>query len=357
MKSRQTRRVARRRSGNPSALRISVIAVGTCVPVAVVGYVVSTAHGGPVADAAYSSAHGKFPVNGGKHDGGYGRGGYTMMPPGSGGSGSRGAGQAGGAGGQGGSPGTSAGPITNAATMTSQNWAGYAAAGTPGTFTSVSASWTQPTVTCGAAQTFSSFWVGLDGDGTPSVEQTGTEADCDGGTAAYQGWFEMFPAAPVFYNQPVQAGDAMTASVVANGDGTFTLTLADATQGWTQPTTQASATAQLGSAEVIAEAPSNGESVLPLSDFGTANFTDVTADNQPIGNADPSALVMASPAAGTEATPTALTGGNAFSVTFNGNGAGGGAGNGDGQGGSTGATAPPTTTTTTVPGRHHHRHH
>jgi hypothetical protein len=235
--------------------------------------------------------------------------------------------------------------------MTSQNWAGYSASGSPGTFASVSASWTQPTVTCGAAQTFSSFWVGLDGDGTPSVEQTGTEADCDGGTAAYQGWFEMFPAAPVFYNQPVQPGDAMSASVVANGDGTFTLTLADATAGWTQPTTQTSATAQLGSAEVIAEAPSDGESVLPLSDFGTANFTDVTTDNQPLANADPSALVMASQAAGTEATPSALTGGNAFSVTFDG---GGGQG-GTGDGGASGASPAPTTTATT--GRHHHRHH
>jgi hypothetical protein len=348
MKSRQTRRVARRRIGNRSALRISVIAVGTCVPVAVVGYVVSTTHGGPVADAAYSSSHGHFPASGGKHDGGYGRGGYTMMPPpGSAGSGSSASGQPGGTSG---SPGTSPGPITNAATMTSQNWAGYAAEGAQGTFTSVSASWAQPTVTCGAAQTFSSFWVGLDGDGSPSVEQTGTEADCDGGTAAYSGWFEMFPAAPVFYQQPVQPGDAMSASVVANGDGTFTLTLADATQGWTQPTTQTSDTAQLSSAEVIAEAPSNGESVLPLSNFGTANFTDVTADNQPLGNADPSALVMASQAAGTEATPSALAGGNAFSVAFNGAGADGGAGDGGAQGGGSGATAPPATGS-------HHRHH
>jgi Peptidase A4 family len=47
------------------------------------------------------------------------------------------------------------------------------------------------------------------------VEQTGTEADCHGGAAAYQGWFEMFPNAPVFYDNPVQPGDAMNASVVS----------------------------------------------------------------------------------------------------------------------------------------------
>jgi hypothetical protein len=100
--------------------------------------------------------------------------------------------------------------------------------------------------------------VGLDGDGTNSVEQTGTEADCNGGAAAYQGWFEMFPQAPVFYDNPVQPGDEMSASVVANGAGAFTLTLTDSTQGWTQTTGQTSDTAQLGSAQVIAEAPATG---------------------------------------------------------------------------------------------------
>ena len=64
----------------------------------------------------------------------------------------------------------------------------------------------------------------------------------------------------------------MSASVVANGGGAFTLTLSDQTQGWTQTTDQTSATAQLGSAEIIAEAPSDATNVLPLSNFGTVNF-------------------------------------------------------------------------------------
>ena len=53
----------------------------------------------------------------------------------------------------------------------------------------------------------------------------------------YQGWFEMFPNAPVFYNNPVVPGDAIRL-VVANGGGAFTLTLKDATQNWTQATNQ-----------------------------------------------------------------------------------------------------------------------
>ena len=138
------------------------------------------------------------------------------------------------AGAPGGSGEAAAAPASGATAVTnvaSENWAGYAATGAAGSFTSVSSSWPQPAVGCGATATFSSFWVGLDGDGTPTVEQTGTEADCTHGAASYQGWYEIFPNAPVFLPNPVQPGDAMSASVVSSGSGTFTLTLSDATQG------------------------------------------------------------------------------------------------------------------------------
>jgi Peptidase A4 family len=270
---------------------------GASVPVLVAGYALESAH----SEQAVNTASVSYP-----YAGGWAQGGHTMMPgP------ARSGGEA------------APGSVVNAANaaVTSQNWAGYASAGNAGTFTSVSASWSQPTVTCTATDTFSSFWVGLDGDGTNSVEQTGTEADCSGGNAVYQGWFEMFPAAPVFYNNPVAPGDAMSASVVANGNGAFTLTLTDSTQGWTQTTNQTLATAQLGSAEVIAEAPSSGNgNVLPLSNFGSVNFTNATADNAPIGNENPDSLTLVSGNNVTEATPSALTGGNAFTVTWNSDG-------------------------------------
>jgi hypothetical protein len=200
---------------------------------------------------------------------------------------------------------------------TSTNWAGYVDTG--GRFTSVSANWTQPTAQCGADQTFSSFWVGIDGDGTGSVEQTGSEADCNGGTALYFGWFEMFPAAPVEYIKPVAAGDAMSASVTTDGNGNFTLTLTDRTQGWNEVTDQTSQTAQLGSAEVIAEAPSSQNGVLPLTNFGTASFTGAEANGAPIGSSSGSTteLTMVSGAGALEATPSALNAAEDFSVTWN----------------------------------------
>jgi hypothetical protein len=315
-----------------------LVAAGACVPVAAVAVMLTQAGTHPAAQL------GAKPVaySGGMPMGGFGRGGYPMT---------------GGAVGQ-----QAAGPSGTAnaadAAATSTNWSGYAAAGQPGTFTSVSSSWTQPAVTCGSQETFSSFWVGLDGDGTQSVEQTGTEADCDGGNASYQGWWEMFPAAPVFYNNPVKPGDAMSASVTSAGGGAFTLTLTDQTQNWTQTTQQTSQTAQLGSAEVIAEAPSSQTGVLPLSNFGTVDFTNADADNAPIGNANADSLTMVSANGVTEATPSALTGGNAFSVAFGGNGTTGAAPTPSGSTG-TGSTAPttpgsPAPSPTTTGTRHHH---
>jgi hypothetical protein len=62
---------------------------------------------------------------------------------------------------------------------TSSNWSGYAVtSGRP--YSSVTASWVQPTGSCTSQTTYSSFWIGIDGDGSNSVEQTGSEVDWGG---------------------------------------------------------------------------------------------------------------------------------------------------------------------------------
>lgn len=320
MHSRRVLRTSRRRASHGPVRRLAVVA-GACVPVLVIAYAVATAHGVRAVDTASVRAGGAGPGAGG-----WGRGGYTMMP---------------GPAGSGPSWSSASGPeeqgTADASAMASQNWAGYVSAGSAGTFTSVSASWTEPAVKCTATDTFASFWAGLDGDGTSTVEQTGTEADCREGTATYQGWFEMFPASPVFYDNPIKPGDAMSASVVVHGGGAFTLTLTDSTQGWKQTTNQTSEAARLGSAEVITEAPSNGTTPLPLSDFGTVSFTGATVDGAAIGNQNPTALTIVSDDNVPEATPSALTGGNAFTVTW------------DSDGSTATATPTPTATATPTP--------
>src|SRR2546423_2809052 len=121
--------------------------------------------------------------------------------------------------------------ITNS---TSTNWSGYAVTGSR--YTSVSASWTEPTVSCSGGTAYSSFWVGLDGDTSGTVEQTGTDSDCSGSTPQYYAWYEMYPKFPSNFSNPVHAGDKMTASVTTNGSGSFTLTISDGT-AWSKTVT------------------------------------------------------------------------------------------------------------------------
>ena len=172
--------------------------------------------------------------------------------------------------------------ITNS---TSTNWSGYAVTGSR--YTSVSASWTEPTVSCSGGTAYSSFWVGLDGDTSGTVEQTGTDADCSGSTPQYYAWYEMYPKFPTNLSGTVRPGDNMTASVTTNGSGSFTLTISDTTQRWTNTTNARLKHAALASAEVIAEAPSSSGGVLPLANFGTVGFTNAKANGATLTSSTP----------------------------------------------------------------------
>jgi peptidase A4-like protein len=197
----------------------------------------------------------------------------------------------------------------------SSNWAGYAVAG--GRYTTVSARWTQPAVNCSITPTgWSSFWVGIDGDTSGTVEQTGTEADCSSGRAVYSAWYEMYPKYPKTYSNAVSAGDRFTASVTTNGSGSFTLTLSDTTKGWSHTTSARSRQAQLASAEVIAEAPSSSSGVLPLADFGSVGFSSATVDGALLTSSTPGLDPITMKSGSTvKAQPSSISSGG-FSVTW-----------------------------------------
>jgi hypothetical protein len=197
---------------------------------------------------------------------------------------------------------------------TSTNWSGYAVSGAPGSFQNVAASWTQPTVSCTSQTTYSSYWVGLDGDTTSTVEQLGTEADCVGGQPRYSAWYEMYPKGSRAIAMTVRQGDNLHASVASLGSGNFQLTLQDITTGASFTTTQKLPKAQLASAEAIVEAPWSG-GVLPLANFGTANFTRVTANNATMPSQSAEQITMVNSSGAVKAQPSALSGGN-FSVTW-----------------------------------------
>ena len=197
----------------------------------------------------------------------------------------------------------------SATTVSSSNWSGYAAVGSSGEFTSVSSSWVQPTLTCTSKTTYSSFWVGLDGYSNSALEQTGTEADCIGGRAEYGAWWEVLPAAESAYSVTVKAGDSLTATVKDNGNGTFTMTLADSTEGWTKTTTHAGSSGyQDSSAEVIAEATEVNGAIAQLSNFGSVTFKNSTADGTSLGSYSPNEIVMAG-SSDTKAQPGSISGG------------------------------------------------
>jgi hypothetical protein len=220
--------------------------------------------------------------------------------------------------------------ITNCPTSScSTNWSGYAVTAPTGSVTDVVGSWTVPSVTCTTSTSqYSSFWVGIDGYNSGTVEQTGTDSDCSSGAPRYYAWYEFYPK-PSFIINPVvvHAGDRITAEVRYMG-GKFYTRITDATTG-TSYTASARVKAQRSSAEWIAEAPSSSGGVLPLANFGTANFGTSAADTATINGVTGAIgtfsqvfqITMVTTGGTVKAQPSALGSDNSsFSVTWSSSG-------------------------------------
>ncbi|HZU14728.1 MAG TPA: G1 family glutamic endopeptidase [Chloroflexota bacterium] len=198
---------------------------------------------------------------------------------------------------------------------TSTNWSGYDVTGSGATH--VIGSWTQPSVTCGPGEnSWSSPWVGIDGDTSNTVEQTGTDSDCSSGTPTYYAWYEMYPKGTVQIPMTVTPGDSFTGEVTYSA-GNFTLRLTDNTTKKSFSTTIADKHAHEASVEWIMEGPSNGE----LSDFKSVTFTGtnatingVTGSLYSFTNADPITMVTSSNTP--RATPSSVSSNGSFSVTW-----------------------------------------
>jgi hypothetical protein len=191
---------------------------------------------------------------------------------------------------------TSTNGVTN--DLQTGNWSGYALIGAPGTYTSVSSEWQQAGLLCTDPNSvqYASFWVGLDGVSSSSVEQTGTLGVCDGTTAQYYAWYEMYPNPPVYFNEPV--GGLLFGSVVFSGTDTYTLTLQGLNYDWTQSVTVNQPGLDRSSAEIITEAPSSGTGILPLADFQRAQYRVSASDGAWLNTQNPTKVDMVD-AAGT----------------------------------------------------------
>ncbi len=161
-----------------------------------------------------------------------------------------------------------------AGSSNSLNWAGYAVTASAGSVSDVKGSWTVPAIqgTCPSTNQYSSFWVGIDGFNSNTVEQTGTDSDCRSGAPSYYAWYEFYPhPSKVISGLAVHSGDVMSAEVLFSG-GRFTVTISDVTTGSSYHASAKVSAAQRSSAEWIAEAPSSSGGILPLADFGTVSF-------------------------------------------------------------------------------------
>jgi hypothetical protein len=163
----------------------------------------------------------------------------------------------------------------NVTVSDSSNWSGYAVTGS--SFTSAKASWTVPSVNCSTTpNTYAAFWVGLDGWTSSTVEQTGTDSDCDGKSPSYYAWYEFYPNPSILISSvAVSPGNHMSASVTYSGSE-FTITITNESTGKSYSKSSKVSGAKRSSAEWIAEAPccTNAGGILPLSDFGTVDFGD-----------------------------------------------------------------------------------
>jgi hypothetical protein len=161
-------------------------------------------------------------------------------------------------------------------TVVSGNWSGYAVTSAAGSITSAIGSWIVPIATCGTGterNTGTSDWVGIDGYSSRTVEQTGTDSDCDAGRPKYYAWYELYPKpGRTIATITVHPGDVMRASVIY-ANGKFKITTADTTTGKSFTISKMVAGAKRNSAEWIAEA-----NATHLTDFGTVSFgQDLTA--------------------------------------------------------------------------------
>jgi len=182
---------------------------------------------------------------------------------------------------------------------TSSIWSGYEACGQA--FTSVTATWTQPEVSCTSTGVVG-FWVGLGGIAGSTLPQTGVNVSCASGSPQYSGFWEVAPAASVSYDEPVFAGDTMVAAVVSAGGTSYSLQLTDVTRGWAE-NTPVTATGVGLSAEVITEAVTN-----PLPDFTAAQFSNTAIDGESLQAAGAQTVTLYNADVQVLAYPAALSG-------------------------------------------------
>jgi hypothetical protein len=181
---------------------------------------------------------------------------------------------------------------------TSSNWSGLEAhSKTTHQYSAVSALWDVPAIISASsdgAEDFSSFWIGLDGDGTKDLVQAGTEQDAQEFLGIvftnYYAWSELLPNQPTEnFVSDVNVGDEMTVEVWigtgsgapnANGNrGSFRITDVTQNEEWRFDTMLNGTKYNGTEAEWIMERPTVGGSLPELAAYLIANMVDASVLN------------------------------------------------------------------------------
>ncbi len=201
---------------------------------------------------------------------------------------------------------------------TSHNWSGYAA--TSGKYTSVTGTWTIPQVSSNGAPGVGATWVGIGGVTSRDLIQAGTqETDGGAGRVQYGAWVETLPQVSEPVPFAVRPGDSVTVTITEQSANNWSIDFTNNTTGKTYHTTKRY-TSSHSSAEWVVEAPSSGNGVLPLDNFGNVSFTNASAtqDGQSVnlGQAKAQPITMLGNAGQKLAVPTGIgSDGGSFSVS------------------------------------------
>jgi len=167
--------------------------------------------------------------------------------------------------------------------LTSPNWSGYCVVSDLNTpqpqVTSVSASWTVPTVGVSMGNSYSAAWIGVGGQFDDTLIQIGTEQDSINGKATYSALYELLPSYAVTIDSIIiSPGDTFTASISLTNKtaNTWLIEINDVTEEQLFNESLIYASSML-SAEWIVEAPTLVNRIATLANFGQITFTDCKA--------------------------------------------------------------------------------
>jgi hypothetical protein len=202
---------------------------------------------------------------------------------------------------------------------TSLNWAGYSATG--GVFTSVNGTWNVPAIPSATITSGDATWVGIGGISGADLIQIGTQTlTTPSGAVQYLAFYETLPQTAQTISITINPGDSITASVIEQSTGAWSLSLKNNTSGQSFQTLISYASSH-SSAEWIEEMPSTGNgSFIQIDKFGIVSFsggsTIKNGNTLTIAGAGGQAITMnTSSAQALAATSSLGNDGASFSVT------------------------------------------